>query len=258
MSDPISETPDVPHPAGRTDPQTAAALVLQLKRQVSSIAKEGHNPQGNFNFRGIDQVMDKCGPLERELGLLCVPELVQEETEQHTYGANRTLGFRTRVRVRYTWVAPDGSTLVVGPIPGEAMDSGDKGTAKAMSVALRIMYLQLLTVPTGEPDPDSQTFEVAKPEAAVNDPTVEARLRERVDRADTADKGRTAWKAIVDAHGGEKAQITTELRDELQGVLAAAMQALQQGGQQQRQEPTDVERGQQMTGGQQGPEDVGR
>jgi ERF superfamily protein len=258
MSDPISEQPDGAHPPatqyGADYPMTAVRGVLELKRRVPFIAKEGFNPQGSFNFRGIDQCMDTCGPIERELGLLCVPELLAETTEQVEYGKGRTLGFRTRVQVRYTWVeAAHGTTFAVGPFPGEAMDSGDKGTAKAMSVALRTMYLQLLTVPTGEPDPDQSSFELAKPEAAVSDPVVEAKLRERVAQADTRDKAATAWKAVVAAHGGDKAQITTAVRDELQAALTAKVAAMTQ-----QQAAADVERGQQMTGGQQGPEDTGR
>ena len=39
------------------------------------------------------------------------------------------------------------------------MDSGDKATAKAMSVAFRTALLQALALPTDEPDPDSQSYE---------------------------------------------------------------------------------------------------
>jgi hypothetical protein len=46
-------------------------------------------------------------------------------------------------------------------VPGEAFDSGDKATAKAMSVAFRIALLQGLSLPTDETDPDAQTYERA-------------------------------------------------------------------------------------------------
>ena len=51
------------------------------------------------------------------------------------------------------------------------MDVGDKGTPKAMSVAYRIVLLQMLCIPTDEPDPDSQSYERAAP-----DPLIEARI----------------------------------------------------------------------------------
>jgi len=65
----------------------------------------------------------------------------------------------------------DGSTHVA-TIYGEAMDSGDKATNKAMSAAYKYLCLQSFCIPVvGEPDADSETHEVAsqkkpeKPEA---------------------------------------------------------------------------------------------
>ena len=41
---------------------------------------------------------------------------------------------------------------------GEAMDSGDKGMNKAMSIALKYSLLQMFLIPTEEPkDPDKET-----------------------------------------------------------------------------------------------------
>ena len=50
------------------------------------------------------------------------------------------------------------------------MDSGDKATPKAMSVAFRIALLQALALPTDEPDPDSYAYEraEAKPKATIS------------------------------------------------------------------------------------------
>jgi hypothetical protein len=54
------------------------------------------------------------------------------------------------------------------------MDSGDKGTAKAMSVAYRILLLQSLIIPTDDRDPDQDSYERAV--APNPDPIVEARV----------------------------------------------------------------------------------
>ena len=53
------------------------------------------------------------------------------------------------VVVAYTFTAPDGSSIVTSAA-GEAMDSGDKATPKAMSVAYRTALLQALCLPTDE------------------------------------------------------------------------------------------------------------
>lgn len=229
-ADPHTELPSDPD----RPPLSASAALTEVMRRVEGIAKSSQNTQGSgYFFRGIDAVMNTVGPILRDLGLLVIPELREMTTEQVQYGNNRTYGFHTQVKVIYILQGPDGSSLTVGPIPGEAIDSGDKSTTKAMSVAFRTMWLQTLCVPTNEPDPDESTYAMSAPETTVNDPVLETTLRERVSRADTTAKGRSAWAAIVDAHAVQ-GKITTELRDELQGILKSAMEALAQGGQQQR------------------------
>jgi hypothetical protein len=58
--------------------------------------------------------------------------------------------------------------------PGEAFDSGDKSTAKAMSVAYRTALLQALTLPTDEPDPDETVEELAPRQQNGNGPAQQA------------------------------------------------------------------------------------
>jgi hypothetical protein len=63
-----------------------------------------------------------------------------------------------RITITYTFYAPDGSS-VAATVSAESMDSGDKATAKAYSVAFRTALLQTLCLPTDEADPDSDTYE---------------------------------------------------------------------------------------------------
>lgn len=68
----------------------------------------------------------------------------------------------TVVEVEYDFISgADGSKHTVGPIPGEGMDTGDKSTTKAMSVAMRTMLWQVFMVPTEDRDPDHDVYEVA-------------------------------------------------------------------------------------------------
>ena len=83
------------------------------------------------------------------------------------------------VKVRYTVYGPAGDTLV-GVTAGESMDSGDKGTAKAMSVAFRVFLLQSLCLPTDEPDPDSEVYERS------NGPTAQQMAQRAADGVPTA------------------------------------------------------------------------
>jgi hypothetical protein len=56
----------------------------------------------------------------------------------------------------------DGSGITVGPFYGEAMDSGDKATNKAMSAAFKYMAMEVFCIPTeGDNDADATTHTVA-------------------------------------------------------------------------------------------------
>ena len=72
--------------------------------------------------------------------------------------ANPTEGLHQRKVLGQPWL-PKVRTAGFAPVViGEAGDSGDKATPKAMSVALRTALLQTLMLPTDEPDPDSFTY----------------------------------------------------------------------------------------------------
>ncbi len=142
---------EVPQPSVRD-------LFTTVMRAVQSIAKTDWNKDQRYSFRGIDAVMNTVGPLVREHGLIVLPvdtSLVSEERYETKSGA-RMRG----VTVCVTWLitGPAGDSMTAQTL-GEAADAGDKAVAKAQSVAGRILWLEGLWVPTGEPDPDEQSHE---------------------------------------------------------------------------------------------------
>ena len=59
--------------------------------------------------------------------------------------------------MKYTFYAEDGSS-VSAVVQGEGMDSADKSSNKAMSVAFKYACFQVLCIPTEEmKDPDAET-----------------------------------------------------------------------------------------------------
>lgn len=138
------------------DIYTALAAVMA---DCTSVAKRDRNTHANFMFRGIDAVVNAVGPILRTHQVTVVPLLqsVTYEVVQTTTGKPSTA---CRVVVTYRFSALDGSHIDA-TVAGEAWDSGDKATPKAMSVAFRTALLQALALPTDEADPDSQTYERA-------------------------------------------------------------------------------------------------
>jgi hypothetical protein len=129
--------------------------------EVGAVKKGDYNQGQKFNFRGIDAVVNAVSPALRRHNVVVTPEVSQFDYSTVEVGRNRTQMGHVKVIVKYTFTAEDGST-VAATVPGEAMDSGDKATAKAMSVAFRTALLQALCLPTDEPDPDSVSYERSK------------------------------------------------------------------------------------------------
>lgn len=131
---------------------------------VRALAKDGVNKQGSgYKFRGIDAVMNAVGPALRHHGVSVVPLKVKHHSIVDVLtGGNRTPMASARVHVKYRITGPLGDSFK-GEAVAEAFDSGDKATAKAMSVAYRTFLLQALTLPTDDPDPDASSYARSAP-----------------------------------------------------------------------------------------------
>ena len=125
---------------------------------AGAVRKSERNTHQNFNFRGIDAVVNAVSPALRKHGVVVLPTVNECIYETVIVGQNKTAMGHIRVDVTYAFYAPDGST-VSARVSAESMDSGDKATAKAMSVAFRTALLQVLCLPTDDTDPDASTYE---------------------------------------------------------------------------------------------------
>lgn len=132
--------------------------LINANELVGAISKGNTNQQQGFKFRGVDDVYNRLHPILAKCGIVIVPEVVSYEVTERQ--ARNGVMLYTRATIRHHFTASDGSsvtTLVVG----EAMDSGDKGMNKAMSIALKYALFQLFTIPTDEDkDPDATTHEL--------------------------------------------------------------------------------------------------
>jgi hypothetical protein len=134
----------------------------EVMKEVGAVRKAERNTHQNFNFRGIDAVINAVSPAFRKHGVFCTPTVVDSTYESVQVGQNRTNMGHARVTVRYTFHATDGSSISA-TVCAESMDSGDKATAKAMSVAYRTALLQTLCLPTDDVDPDAETYVRSEP-----------------------------------------------------------------------------------------------
>ncbi|QUL79893.1 ERF family protein [Brevibacterium sp. SMBL_HHYL_HB1] len=185
---------------------TVQEAITQVMAEVGAVGKGEQNRQQGFNFRGIDATVNALSPAMRKHGVTvrpCEVHNVTYEAFQSKSGGRLT---SCRVIVSYAFRGPDGDEIV-STVAAESMDSGDKGTAKAMSVAFRIALLQTFALPTQETDPDHDVYE-----------TVSAPPRDWKGEADAlASKGnvdglRTLWEdaksaGLVDVMDGINATV---------------------------------------------------
>lgn len=141
------------------NPSIVAAL-SRVMEEVGAVRKGDRNTHQNFNFRGIDAVVNAVSPALRKHGIVVTPQVLDYQYETVQVGNPPKNMASVRVMVRYTFHASDGSSIET-TVPAESFDSGDKATAKAMSVAFRTALLQTLCLPTDETDPDAHSYERA-------------------------------------------------------------------------------------------------
>lgn len=135
-----------------------AAVSGELAKE--GISKDRKNEQQGFKFRGIDDVYNALAPLLAKHGLVILPRMLSREVVERTTKNGGVL-FYVTVAAEFDFVSShDGSRHTVRTY-GEAMDSGDKATNKAMSAAYKYATIQAFCVPTeGDNDSDRTTHEV--------------------------------------------------------------------------------------------------
>lgn len=167
-----------------TDALPLSVLLSRISAAVGAVRKGDRNSQQGFSFRGIDAVVNALHPQLVAHGVIVAPVHVDYQHGSVEVGNKRTPMGHARVVVTYRFLGPAGDTFDVAAA-GEAMDSGDKATAKAMSVAYRTALLQAFSLPTDEADPDHDAYERSAPDALTE--AQEAVVRDYLDSAKSCD-----------------------------------------------------------------------
>lgn len=145
--------------------QAIAEVMATIGKE--GIAKDRKNDQQGYAFRGIDDVYNALAPILSGAGLCILPFVKDRQVVERQTQRGGVL-FYVTVHVDFALVsAKDGSTHTISVV-GEAMDSGDKATNKAMSAAYKYACMQAFCIPTeGDNDADRTTHVVAPTKAPV-------------------------------------------------------------------------------------------
>ena len=133
--------------------------ISAVMSDVGAIGKNTKNTQQGFMFRGIDAVMNALQPAMLKNHIFVVPEVLEQTREERQSSKGGNLIYSI-LRMKYTFFAEDGSSISAVVI-GEGMDSGDKASNKAMSIAFKYACFQVFCIPTEEmKDPDAECHTV--------------------------------------------------------------------------------------------------
>jgi hypothetical protein len=124
------------------------------------ISKDRQNQQQGYKFRGIDDCLNALSGLLPLHGLVIIPTVLERDVVERQTKTGGTL-FYVTVKVRFSFVSTSDGSRHDATIYGEAMDSADKATNKAMSAAYKYAVLLTFCIPTeGDNDADAKTHEV--------------------------------------------------------------------------------------------------
>ena len=182
------------------------AVTSELSK--TGISKNNKNTQQGYKFRGIDDVLNALSSLLSEKKLSVLPRVLSRSvTERETRNGGAL--FYVVLDVEYDLVSSvDGSKHTIR-VCGEAMDSGDKATNKALSAAYKYACIQTFCIPTeGDNDADATTHDVKHTKA---DPLGRDELNINGDHAKYANDLRLALEA--NATNAVKA-ISADLQEE--------------------------------------------
>ena len=194
---------------------------VQAELARVGISKARTNSQGaGYKFRGIDDVFNALSPLLATHGLCILPRMLTRTCEERMSKSGGNL-FYVTVEAEFDLVAAeDGSKHTIRTF-GEAMDSGDKATNKAMSAAYKYAAMQAFSIPTeGDNDTENHTHEVV-PKSKVNQNLMQDHLA-TIQESQTVEALQDAFKDAYKAAGNDKEWLTavTAAKDMMKRKLA--------------------------------------
>ena len=167
------------------------------------ISKARTNSQGaGYNFRGIDDLFNALSPLLANHGLCILPRMLTRNCEERMSKSGGNL-FYVTVEAEFDLVsAEDGSKHTIRTF-GEAMDSGDKATNKAMSAAYKYAAMQAFSIPTeGDNDTENHTHEIM-PKSSANHNQMQDHITS-ISESTTLEELQTRFKEAYKSAGTDK------------------------------------------------------
>lgn len=133
---------------------------LRVRRDIAYIDKGDayvENGKKKYDFRGYERTVAAFGPVTLKHGVSVVPYRVTPSHRDAKSGKGTPMREST-TKVTWRVYGPRGDFFEMES-EGESLDYADKGTAKAQTIAQRVVLLVAGLIPTGAPDSDESNIE---------------------------------------------------------------------------------------------------
>lgn len=189
--------------------QAINAVMAELAKE--GIAKARRTESGaRYNFRGIDDIYNVVSPLLVANQLCILPRVTDRQSTKETTKNGGNL-FYTTVQAEFDIVSTvDGSRHTIMTV-GEAMDSSDKSSTKAMSIAYRSAVIMAFGIPTeGDNDPENQEFDLGESETLKKLLAAASKGMDEFQKVGAEVKGNSDFRDVWRRHGESLKQSAAE------------------------------------------------
>jgi hypothetical protein len=114
--------------------------MARVMRDVRNVGKDGFNTHQKYSFRGVDDFIGALAQPLRDHGVFMMTEILDFQTSV------RGKMNATHMRVAFHFYGPAGDRVTATTL-GEASDTADKASNKAMSAALKYALMQTFMIP---------------------------------------------------------------------------------------------------------------
>lgn len=180
----------------------AAIGRVQLDLSMCGITKDktAKAGGGQYKFRGIDDVYNTLSPLLAKHGLCMLPRILSRTCTERKSSSGNAL-FYVVVEAEFDLVAVDDGSKHTIKTFGEAMDSGDKATNKAMSAAYKYAAFQAFAIPTeGDNDADQTNYTVSPQNNAP--PSIET-FEKKILACSSKEELHAVWSDAISVYGND-------------------------------------------------------
>ncbi len=133
------------------------AKLLEVRKEVAYLQKEGRNTMQNYSFLAERQITEKFKELFDKHGIVFHYESGITNTMITPSGKQ----ILTDVMVDYEFIDVASGESLRGRAAGQGTDANDKGVYKAITGAIKYIFMKSFLIPTGD-DPEEDSREEKK------------------------------------------------------------------------------------------------